>query len=357
MAERLPRELHAFQNLARVVATSPVGAEAILERICADVRTGFGLARASVLAPEELAARHPLVEQAREARRAVTDGTRVAVPLAVDDLCLGLLIGDAAGEPLELDDADLGLLTALASVAAVFVMRARDYDRLEQSLDARDTFVSLASHELRTPIAVVHGIVSTLHLRGEALEPHQVRELRATAFAQTTRLARLTEQLLDLSRLEARRPAILERRFLLRELVDELLLRIAPERRRDVVVEVDPELEVESDPDAVERVVSNLIVNALRYGEPPVVVRAEDGDRLDVLVEDAGPGIDPELVPRLFDRFSRGSEDPRGAGLGLAIARSYAEALGATLAYEPRLPRGARFRLVLPARAGSANPL
>jgi len=62
-------------------------------------------------------------------------------------------------------------------------------------------------------------------------------------------------------------------------------------------------------------------------------------------------------VPRLFDRFARGSGDRQGAGLGLAIARSYAEALGASLRYEPREPSGARFTLALPARAYAAEPL
>ena len=357
MAERLSRELRAFESLARVLAASPSDADAIVERICADVRSAFGLARASVVAPDELAAGHPLVERAREQGRAVSDGQRVAVPLAADGIALGYLIGDAAGEPLELDEAELGLLTALASVAAVFVARARELARLEESLDARDAFVSLASHELRTPITVVHGIVSTLHLRGDQLEPEQVRELRAMAFAQTSRLAQLTDQLLDMTRLEARRPAVRTRRFRLREVVDELLIRVAPDRRGDVAVDVDPTLELESDPDAVERVVSNLVLNALRYGRPPVRVSAELGDAVRVVVEDAGPGVDPEFVPRLFERFARGSADRQGAGLGLAIARSYADALGAALRYEPRRPTGARFTLALPARALAGETL
>jgi signal transduction histidine kinase len=355
MAERLPRELRAFQSLARVVAASPNDAHAILQRICADVQAAFGLARTSFVAQEELASRHPLIERARRRRRAVADGRRLAVPLAVDGLCLGYLIGDADGGSLELDEPELSLLTALAAVAAVFVARAREIERLEQSLAARDTFVSLASHELRTPIAVVHGIVSTLHLRGEALEPEQVRELRATAYQQTSRLAVLTEPLHDHSPLPARRPAIRVTRFRLRELVDELLLRLAPDRRGDLVVEIDPALELESDANAVERIVSNLVVNALRYGSPPVSVRIETGGPLQVVVEDAGPGVDPAFVPRLFDRFARGSTDRHGAGLGLAIALSYAEALGASLRYEPGEPRGARFMLALPARSLAAG--
>jgi two-component system osmolarity sensor histidine kinase EnvZ len=103
-------------------------------------------------------------------------------------------------------------------------------------------------------------------------------------------------------------------------------------------------------------VAANLILNALRYGEAPVEVRCQDGTRFRLLVEDYGPGVDPEFVPQLFDRFSRSDDTRRsgapGAGLGLAIATAYAEALGGRLDYEPAEPSGARFVLSLPGARG-----
>jgi signal transduction histidine kinase len=98
---------------------------------------------------------------------------------------------------------------------------------------------------------------------------------------------------------------------------------------------------------------SNLVVNALRYGETPVVVSAEQNDRhFRLTVEDSGEGVAPEFVPDLFERFSRsrGSETRTGTGLGLAIARSYAQAHRGDLVYERATPSGARFQLVLPVR-------
>jgi signal transduction histidine kinase len=94
-------------------------------------------------------------------------------------------------------------------------------------------------------------------------------------------------------------------------------------------------------------------VNALRYGSAPVVVSAQRSDsHFRLAVEDRGPGVAPEFVPDLFERFTR-SEDSRhragGSGLGLAIARSYAQAHRGDLFYEPAQPHGARFQLVLPA--------
>ena len=102
------------------------------------------------------------------------------------------------------------------------------------------------------------------------------------------------------------------------------------------------------DPDALERVLSNLIVNALRYGAPPVRVSAEGAGSTRIVVADAGAGVPEELQPRLFDRFTRGRRDVAGSGLGLSIARSYAELLGGRLRYEHAVPHGARFSLTLP---------
>jgi two-component system sensor histidine kinase MtrB len=116
---------------------------------------------------------------------------------------------------------------------------------------------------------------------------------------------------------------------------------------------VTDELEAEADPQAFDRIVTNLITNAFRYGAPPVVVRAQRTDNhLYVTVEDRGCGVPSEFVPDLFERFSRGDASRArsvGTGLGLAIARSYARAHGGDLLYEPAQPQGARFQLVLPA--------
>jgi two-component system sensor histidine kinase KdpD len=240
-------------------------------------------------------------------------------------------------------------------VAAVFVEKTDDYAQLESALDelrrldeAKSDFVGIASHELRTPIAVVHGIASTLHLRGDQLSGEQLLELRRTLFEQTTRLSSLTQSLLDLSRIESGGIVPKPELFRPRERIESLLPQIAPDRLDEVKVGLPPDLELHTDPDAVERVLANLLINALRYGRPPVEIWAELEPPVRLVVEDHGEGVDEEFVGRLFDRFSRSHvNEPGGAGLGLAIARSYAQALGGDLVYEPARP-GARFTLVLP---------
>ena len=128
---------------------------------------------------------------------------------------------------------------------------------------------------------------------------------------------------------------------------------VAGDRTSEIEVDVEAELETVADPTVLERVAANLIVNALRYGAAPITVSASQPDRhFRLVVEDHGDGVPPEFVPELFERFTR-SKDSRakvdaGAGLGLAIARSYAQAHGGELVYMPAEPHGARFELVLP---------
>jgi len=114
-----------------------------------------------------------------------------------------------------------------------------------------------------------------------------------------------------------------------------------------VTIEAPPDLAAVVDRLVLERVVSNLLTNAVRYGAPPFVVTAERrGTHLRVAVSDRGPGVPEELRPRLFERFARG-DDANGTGLGLAIARTYARAHGGDIVYDVDAG-GSRFVLIVP---------
>jgi signal transduction histidine kinase len=250
MAARLSRELRVFDELARALARSPAHVGETLERICAEIQGAFGFERGMVVRyrPEDRTV-HAVVQQgidwpgdewlaidrfsflvdALESRRAVhvadpraeaampgkvieRFGVRsvVAVPLSVEARCLGFLVADRRGAAFQLGADELDLLTAFGSIAAVLVDRADQYAELQYALDElrrldqlKSDFISIASHELRTPIAVVHGISSTLHLRGDELAPEQLQELRQALYDQSSRLVALADQLLDLSRIDA----------------------------------------------------------------------------------------------------------------------------------------------------------
>lgn len=255
---------------------------------------------------------------------------------------------------------ELGTLRTLASLIALALDRVRLFEderaarvQLERANQVKANFVALAAHELRTPVTTIHGFVQTLNHLGERLDDGQRERLQTALEQQTTRMAVLVEQLLDLSRLDADVIEIAPQRLQLRERIEEIVRAAAGGDAGAVTIEVAEGLEADVDPNAFDRVLSNLVTNAFRYGRPPVVVAAEQSDRhLRVIVEDRGEGVAPEFVPDLFERFSR-SESSRaaakGTGLGLAIARSYAQAHDGELLYEPVLPHGARFQLVLPA--------
>jgi signal transduction histidine kinase len=264
----------------------------------------------------------------------------------------------AVGKP-RIEPGELDLLSAFGLLAGLLVDKARRDAELDRALgdlrradELKTDFISVASHELRAPAAVVHGIAATLVLRGPELAEEQRAQLRGALYEQSSRLRDLIEQLLDVSRIEAGAIRVQACRFRPREWIDGLLGRLAPGRRGEIELEIDPRLELETDPHAVERVIGNLVTNALKYGRPPVRLAARGGETFCLVVEDRGEGVPPEFVPDLFGRFTR-SEPARlsgrlGAGLGLSIARSYAEAVGGTLHYERAEPHGARFILELP---------
>jgi len=253
---------------------------------------------------------------------------------------------------------ELALLHALGAVTGLALDRVRLYQRehetrlqLERANEVKSNFIALAAHELRTPMTTIHGFVTTLHHLGDRLDDAQRLAVRDALIKQTERMARLVEQLLDLSRLDADAIDIVPEDVKVRDHVEEIVRTVAPDPQA-VEVDVPDDAVATVDRNVLDRVIGNLITNAFRYGAPPVTVSAERTDRhLRVSVQDRGRGVAPEFIPDLFERFSR-SEGSRasatGTGLGLAIARSYARAHGGDLIYEDAVPSGAVFRLVLP---------
>jgi two-component system, OmpR family, sensor histidine kinase MtrB len=358
MPDRLPRELRVLYDLARVMATGPTSREEVVARMRSAIRAAFGFHDVRLVGENAERVDHVLLDAALEERRAVATREQAAVPVFVEGRSIGYLVADKGGTPLRLAPIDLDLLSALGLIGGLFIEKAEQYEQLQNALDElrridelKDEFVSIASHELRTPIAVVHGVSATLYQRQDELTFEQVKELRQMLYEQTCRLRDLTEQLLDLSRLDSGRIRVEPIAFRPRDVVEMLVARIAPDRQHDVEIAVDPRLEIVSDPHAFDRVVGNLVGNALKHGGPPVVVSGwSEAGVLRVVVEDSGPGVPTEFVPQLFDRFTRAdaSRGVGGAGLGLAIAREFAEALSAELDYDEGASGGARFVFALP---------
>ena len=275
----------------------------------------------------------------------------LGVPLIVRDSVIGVLhVGTLVPRRFTSDDVEL--LSLVANRVALAVERGRLHEQALELEELKSNFVAIASHELRTPASTIYGIFATL--TGLAELPSETQhELITVGYEQSDRLRRLTEQLLDLSQLDAQRvlvsPKTVDLHAALRDIVDANV-----ELGTSVELEVAGGLHADVDFQVLDRVVSNLLINALRYGAPPIRVSAERRDHmLRIAVEDAGAGVHPDVQQRLFERFSR-TPDARGPGLGLTIAQLYARAHGGDLAFVPGTG-GARFELTVPQPASTSR--
>ena len=278
-------------------------------------------------------------------------------PLRIDASGASLVVWTSPYAPFFGED-ELRLLNTLAALIGITLDRVRLFEQeresrlaLERANEVMSDFVTLAAHELRTPVTAIHGFVQTLNHVGVRLTAEQRQEVRLALEQQTARLATLVEQLLDLSRLDAEVVEVTPRTIDLGSQLRETVAAAAGSWEDDVELNLDGIGEVEVDPSVLDRIVTNLVTNAFRYGKPPVRVVAErHNGHLLVAVEDDGPGVAPELEATLFERFTRAGvakDRVSGTGLGLAIARAYARAHDGDLRYERRA-NGSRFVIELP---------
>lgn len=262
--------------------------------------------------------------------------------------------------------ADLRFCEAVARWVGMVAHRAELSERVarESAAQARhhtaEELIRVLAHDLRTPLTPLRGHLDLMRLRARRAGRADDMGSLAAAEAALVRLQRMIDDLLDASRLEqglfnlALQPLNLA--DLARETVE--LLRTS---ESVIAVQAPDEVVVEGDPDRLRQVLENLVTNALAHtpsGTPVTVAAAvkptADGARAVLTVQDAGPGILPELLPTVFTRFGRGRSG--GLGLGLYLARGIAEAHGGTLTMDSHLGRGTSFHLSLPLLATAEMP-
>ena len=244
------------------------------------------------------------------------------------------------------------------------VILMRDVTQIQRIQNMRVDFIANASHELRTPLASVIGFIETL--QGPAKNDLAARErFLAIMGEQARRMSRLVDDLLSLSRIELTQhvppDAKVDLFSVLRQIID-TLSGLARERAVEIRLETPGDLPVfvQGERDELLRVFENLIENAIKYGQPgkkvivSLIPRFEvpDAGEIDVAVRDFGPGIPPEHVPRLTERFYRvdigKSVGQGGTGLGLAIVKHILNRHRARLNIQSRLGEGSVFTVTLP---------
>ena len=233
-----------------------------------------------------------------------------------------------------------------------------DLTRLKQLENTRQEFVANVSHELRTPLSMIKGYVETL-INGAKDDPNVATRFLQTIEKHAERLTYLIEDLLTISRLESGQIVLniqkVELRSVAEDVMDDLQSR-AGDKKVNLENQVPDDVVVRADADRVQQVIFNLVDNAIKYGHPEgrvwINARLADGQFAEVSVRDNGPGIPPDSIDRVFERFYRAdkarSREQGGTGLGLSIVKHIIQSHGGEVWVESELGRGATFFFTLP---------
>ena len=245
-------------------------------------------------------------------------------------------------------------------IAVVGGMMARDLVRqrtqLRQTLTdlqrvdrLRLGLITTLGHDVRSPLTVIRGGISTLLSKGDKVDPETAKMLLEASDRQARRLEMLANDLLDMARLESGRLEMHLADVQLAPAVEQILSYLEGGQKAHIALDIQPVTRVRADSHRLEQVLYNLISNALRHGKPPVIVAAtpwRGSIRIDVT--DSGSGVPEDEQPYLFEAFR--SESASGSvGYGLAIVKALIEAHEGTVWYENAHPSGARFSFLLPA--------
>ncbi|PTL83670.1 PAS domain S-box protein [Vitiosangium sp. GDMCC 1.1324] len=294
-----------------------------------------------------------------EAINALDACSVVLVPMRAGGKVLGLMLLAAAWPQRRYDEEDLELAEELAHRVAMALENLRLLEEARHAVGLRDEFLSVASHELKTPL-------TSLKLQHSLIGRFMTPECRASvgsrlpaAVKQVERLSSLVDSLLDVSRIGAGRltlePVDMELTQLVREVLDRLS-EVFTQAECTVDFPSLPPVRGYWDPLRLDQVVVNLLTNAAKYGaRKPIRVRVTaEGERVRLTVQDEGIGIAPESMSRLFSRFGRAVSERHygGLGLGLFISRQIVEAMGGRILVESQPAQGATFIVELPWSAG-----
>jgi signal transduction histidine kinase len=236
------------------------------------------------------------------------------------------------------------------------IATVRDITHFREAEEVKSTFISVISHELKTPVALIKGYVGTLRREDARWDREVTQDSLAVIEEETDRLTELIENLLDVTRLQAGNLTLNRSDVSLNKTAERMAERFRTQtKNHTIVVDFPADFPVIlADETRLEQVFSNLLSNAIKYspsgGEIKISGRVSDGHPI-ICVSDQGPGIAPGDIPHVFDRFYRASDVSRttkGAGLGLFLAKAIVEAHGGRIWVDPKPGEGARICFSLP---------
>lgn len=282
--------------------------------------------------------------------------SHVSVPLVVRDKTIGLLSLGQTKSQRRFTQSNLPFVEEIARRTAQAIDNARLYEQAQAAIHARDEFLSIAAHDLRTPITSLRGFAQVLIRRLDragAVEPQQLRKALTNIDKQSQKLTTLVAQLLDITRLEANR-LVLDRQLTdVSALVRELVQRVQITTTHPISLSIKADLVAQLDALRMEQVLTNLLDNAIKYtpdGSSIIIQVSSQHDAVCIIVADQGGGIPPEHRPYIFERFYRAPESAatQGMGLGLYISRQIVELHGGKIWAEFPDDGSTRFVIKIP---------
>jgi PAS domain S-box-containing protein len=290
--------------------------------------------------------------------QALDPRSAMAVPLIARGQTLGVITFAMSESGRSYSDEDVALAQELAQRAAIAIDNSRLYREAQQAIQARDEFLSIAAHELKTPITSLRGFAQlNLRIFRKAITPDLTRLEQGLQVIdeQAEKLSRLIMQLLDISRVEAGKLKLDQQMTDISQLIRHIVMRAqASTDKHQLVVQAPPTVSALVDGLRIEQVISNLIDNAIKYspngGPITITLSTPDDQRLQIVIMDQGLGVPPSQRPYIFDRFYRAHADKQfgGLGLGLYISRQIVELHGGSIRAEFPDEGGTHFIVELP---------
>jgi signal transduction histidine kinase len=284
----------------------------------------------------------------------------IAVPLIAQGRAFGVMTLVASAARRDFDAADLSLAENVGTRAALALANARLYESAQQAIHAREEILGIVAHDLRNPL---NNILMAADIIGEGSSIDQAHSMAGSVKRTVKRMAQLIDDLLSSTVIESGRFTVARATHDVRALVAEAVETMGPlAQQKGLTLETqigDGLPPVECDPDRMLEVFSNLIGNAIKFTPAPGHVRVAartEGAGVLFSVEDTGPGMGPDVLPHVFDRYWQGRHARRaGAGLGLHIVKGIVEAHGGTVWAESRVGEGSTFFFTLPLVKPSAG--